>query len=94
MERVADPTVVAALLSIVATTRNKLAAIGTPHVSPYIEMDCKTDPLHRVYPMIHFSILRPFSALWPILFILAEAPRQFLSAYNLRRLPVITYRAI
>ncbi|KZS97577.1 hypothetical protein SISNIDRAFT_546672 [Sistotremastrum niveocremeum HHB9708] len=35
MERVADPTVVAALLSIVATTRNKLAAIGTPHGVPH-----------------------------------------------------------
>ncbi|KAH7914333.1 hypothetical protein BJ138DRAFT_1144062 [Hygrophoropsis aurantiaca] len=34
MERVADPSIVAALLSFILTTRNKLAAIGYAHVVP------------------------------------------------------------
>lgn len=34
MERVADPSVVSALWSLVLVTRNKLAAIGYGHVRP------------------------------------------------------------
>jgi hypothetical protein len=39
-ERIADPCIVACLLSLVLTVRNKLAAVGYSHVRAYRLISC------------------------------------------------------
>lgn len=77
MERVADPTVVSALLSIVATTRNKLATIGVTQVSQFNHCSVHVyESVHvaRACLTIHSFNPKPFFGLSLISFTQAEVP--------------------